>query len=659
MEGSATFKGFDINSMLSGVSKWSPSTLTQTQKLTLSSTYNDPPTAFPAPIPPPIDLPLRPTPQIPALEKLDAVHNNPSSQIILNDGNDLEQQQQAYKKFQQHIKGRVPYAQLASSRLQAAIGLNNTNTFDLPEMPKSTYEPYGLRVPLLAPAPKNGLVWLRKKDSGVNLGRDGGPGGLKAALPLGMDNGIDKETGNGLREFLLAKGKEYGMRKLECRSISFHDFTPDLHTMVYRNVLLGHYAVTGVSDRADVYEVDLPTTNLDSKGNEVKGTQTWIWILIQRPVISIDASEKSTYVAPPTLKAGDGGLVDLDEQNLRTDRNFKIEDNTETSDENEAKLEQNAVPRPPPNFPAPIPLSWVVIAAPLDHVTQHPITADSTSRKPSMAAQFLKKQKRSNKKTGYMECKRADYDFSHAGVPIFEFSSAELFSTPFASFVEEQKGSHKEDNRENPVKIMPIPFLSVENIGPFSQYDQYLPYTPTQFQQVRNLFTQGFQETKGSCPSKPEASEGVGGGVIENGGAGGPSFYRGIWWDTFWREMYHDATRWRDVKRAMARGRCRVVVRWVEWVGGGDEDDSEIDALLECIEKSERSDLIEVLIGKDVGGHGSGGLGDLSGVGVEKEANAVLEDGNAADTGPVKASGTPSSRRRAGGGNGKKVKRKR
>jgi len=67
---------------------------------------------------------------------------------------------------------------------------------------------------------------------------------------------VDKHTGKGLREFLLLKGSECGMRKLECKSVSFHDTTPAMRGG-FRNVLLGHYGCGTGSDRVDCYEVDL------------------------------------------------------------------------------------------------------------------------------------------------------------------------------------------------------------------------------------------------------------------------------------------------------------------------------------------------------------------------------------------------------------------
>jgi hypothetical protein len=79
---------------------------------------------------------------------------------------------------------------------------------------------------------------------------------LSPLSPLNTPN-VDPQTGKGLREWLLSKGKEFGMRKKECRSISFHDFTPDMRNNNWSNKLLGHFVGEGARERVDFYEVDL------------------------------------------------------------------------------------------------------------------------------------------------------------------------------------------------------------------------------------------------------------------------------------------------------------------------------------------------------------------------------------------------------------------
>jgi hypothetical protein len=85
------------------------------------------------------------------------------------------------------------------------------------------------------------------------------PYNLNPLSPLSPLNtpSVDLVTGKGLREWLLSKGKEFGMRKKECRSISFHDFTPDMRNNNWSNKLLGHFVSDGARERVDYYEVDL------------------------------------------------------------------------------------------------------------------------------------------------------------------------------------------------------------------------------------------------------------------------------------------------------------------------------------------------------------------------------------------------------------------
>jgi hypothetical protein len=93
----------------------------------------------------------------------------------------------------------------------------------------------------------------RRRDSGLAFGFS------NPHSPLNSPQ-VDPETGKGLREWLLSKGKEFGMCKKECRSISFHDFTPDMRNNTWSNKLLGHFAVgegREGRERVDYYEVDL------------------------------------------------------------------------------------------------------------------------------------------------------------------------------------------------------------------------------------------------------------------------------------------------------------------------------------------------------------------------------------------------------------------
>lgn len=72
------------------------------------------------------------------------------------------------------------------------------------------------------------------------------------------DPQVNRHTGAGLRAFL-RKQTEFGLvRKRECDSITFCDFTPDMNTDQFNNQMLGHWtAELQKGERIEVYEVEL------------------------------------------------------------------------------------------------------------------------------------------------------------------------------------------------------------------------------------------------------------------------------------------------------------------------------------------------------------------------------------------------------------------
>lgn len=222
------------------------------------------------------DLPLRVKPMLPSLWALDAKNPQPTVFSRTVDGNTMDlpagqpmrnpygkgydaahdesRGKEAMKRLQAHIRERAPYVQLAGSRLQAVTGTRNDMLFDLP-----SDTPLGP-----SPALKQFLRSEDRMDAddgekarstarGKVDGRKGGKVARVLKSPMRMHT-VDKETGRGLREFLLTKGVRH--RKRECKSISFHDLTPEMMTMAYQNVLLGHYEAER-DERIEVYEVDL------------------------------------------------------------------------------------------------------------------------------------------------------------------------------------------------------------------------------------------------------------------------------------------------------------------------------------------------------------------------------------------------------------------
>jgi len=231
--------------------------------------------SFPTPMPRPQNLPLRILSLGPALLKLDALYN-PEDHMNTRDEYSTHnaKSKEGVVAFEEHNKTRMAYVQLASQRLQAATGMSNANTFDLPSdttkrviVPPSLLDGYkpipitpltthnippvsSLKGGPAQEATDGTTRVLCKKDSGISLS------GQTTPVPVGIET-IDRETGKGLREFMLAKGKEHGMRKREAKEISFWDFKTDLKTCERQEEEFVGYDVAEPGDRIDLYEIDL------------------------------------------------------------------------------------------------------------------------------------------------------------------------------------------------------------------------------------------------------------------------------------------------------------------------------------------------------------------------------------------------------------------
>jgi hypothetical protein len=215
----------------------------------------------------------------------------------------------------------------------------------------------------------------------------------------------------------------------------------------------------------------------------------------------------------------------------------------------------HTVPQGPPNLPHPIPTSWVVFACPLSHITTYPDHIDTTqsndtssTSQPNFPFHHTKDGKDKRAKKIH---KRKDYDFSHYGIPIFEFSGGDVFS-----------GAAER-----------LEFLSVEGIGGWDERDEYMPYTDEEYTEVMK--------------EREESFALAGNGTLINDlcGLRGqdeadelPSSNKGLWWKRFYERIYADVRRWKKVRSAMGRGKCRVVVRWVEREA---QPEGEFDMILE------------------------------------------------------------------------------
>ncbi|TGO37783.1 hypothetical protein BHYA_0089g00220 [Botrytis hyacinthi] len=189
---------------------------------------------------------------------------------------------------------------------------------------------------------------------------------------------VNPYTGEGLREYLLSRASMTSSVKRECRSISFHDFTPDLRTGEFRNQLLVHFGVDRISscERVEVVELGLP---------DITGTlHPWLSIFIQRPLVTATSPSPALHSTSPSTTT-------------------------------------------PPNFPSPTPATWLCIAVPISNITAYPIQPDTTLPPSLLETTFSHRQHGLPTKK---IAKRQDYDFSFQGTPIFEFSTRTLFPQP-------------------------------------------------------------------------------------------------------------------------------------------------------------------------------------------------------------------------------------
>ncbi|KAJ8066075.1 hypothetical protein OCU04_005167 [Sclerotinia nivalis] len=329
-------------------------------------------------------------------------------------------------------------------------------------------------------------------------------------MPHFFPSSVNPHTGEGLREYLLTRALLTGSKKRECRSISFHDFTPDVRTGEFRNRLLVHFGVDGISkcDRVEVVELSLP----DKNGI----LHPWLSIFIQRPLLTI--------ISPLN--------------------NFS----TST----------------PPNFPSPTPTTWLCLAVPLANITTYPIQSDTTLPSSLLEETLLKnKYGLPTKKIA----RRQDYDFSFQGIPIFEFSTRELFSptSPSTFPSSSNSNSHSTSHEPSTTNQPPISdFLSISGLPPYDPQDPYLPFPPHISQNPELL--QHFARKYAHAAGVPAEELRTFGEMMEDESGVDVSEElspnEGIWWSAFYRGITRDRIAWERVRRSMGRGRCRVVVRW-------------------------------------------------------------------------------------------------
>ncbi|RDL41152.1 uncharacterized protein BP5553_01131 [Venustampulla echinocandica] len=397
-----------------------------------------PPSVFPEPYPTPTGLPVRLPPHTPEIQALDDVYNqkeHPTLDSIVDEAVD----EMTSLILQQKISDRVPYAQLASSRLQAIMGLRNDYQFELPQTPSVAppEELEGKKSCLVentkgvqssdefkSPCPvKDGIGVKRPfsyfdflepkgeckaatataaatvctmvsspisttvsetnstkvsetisttvSDTAAFITRVNKPDG-----PMEFAKCVDKQTGRGLRSYLLAMGKRYGIRRVECTHLSFHDFRQDPRTKKRKKDAMDIVYREEDGYKIEAYEVDLPTVHTNTETGRIsEGHETWISFMISVPELILNYY----YHAVP------------------------------------AALYSNKK----------LPESWVVFALPLTHCVQYGVvTETSYPKEPVYSAEppLTDPSPSTLSKAKEKEHKRIDFDLSFSGVPIFEFS---------------------------------------------------------------------------------------------------------------------------------------------------------------------------------------------------------------------------------------------
>lgn len=463
----------------------------------------------------------------------------------------------AMKVLEDHIRDRTPFVQASSRRMQAVMGVRNELAFDLPDIKRPT-----AYVPL--PTPPSSL------DAGHSTRTTArNPSTFHFINPLSPLNSpsVDSQTGKGLREWFLSKGKEFGMRKMECRSISFHDFTPDMRNNTWSNKLLGHFTADGARERVDFYEVDLPTATTDpSTGTQIPTTQTWLWFLISRPLLTINA--KNTSTRPPSHnKISHPSSVSNSPQTCHTPSTRPPNSPAQWPTPSLVHPQPNSNYTLPPNFQIPIPTSWLVFACPLENVTAYPEALDTQSSSGTSSFSSRTKFPSSSRKGGKKIYKRRDFDFSHNGLPVFEFNN-----TTGGMF-------NGDDGSELP------PFLEVGGIGPFYSGDEHESLSDAD--REAKIKQSGENEKYWLGP--------------EQGGKKVVSPYKGQWWEVFYEQIAADAARWEGIRAAMSRGKCRVVIRYMEFAEDTNFESDNLAMAIGCEVKG--------LFGLGIGGLDAGACG--------------------------------------------------
>jgi hypothetical protein len=231
-----------------------------------------PPTTFTAKISPP-NVPVRLEPHEPLLDKLEADFRAKGPHPRLGEtSHNLKAHEDAFVILEKHVRDRMPFILAASKRLQAVVGIQNDLPFTLGLENRVSNQPsfnigYDIRNETTGHSAMRSQTVRKHRhlhpdnpcvQATISLNTRLGIRSLD--IDQSMLRYVDTSTGAGLRDYIIMRRMITGSRKRDCRSISFHDFTPDMREGTSKNKLLAHLGVEAGfagAERIECEEIDL------------------------------------------------------------------------------------------------------------------------------------------------------------------------------------------------------------------------------------------------------------------------------------------------------------------------------------------------------------------------------------------------------------------
>jgi hypothetical protein len=211
----------------------------------------------------------------------------------------------------------------------------------------------------------------------------------------------------------------------------------------------------------------------------------------------------------------------------------------------------------PPDLPLPAPKSWLMFAAPIEHVTAHPATKDTLASRTLASRSIFSPYALSNS-SNLRTVLRYDFDFSGIFSPIFEFKpnlgrhnwlasdlSIEELRSKFLGVRGVRAYDPAADTIVSPVHESPVSPTASECVNPKDDPE----YCEEDSKGLKALIA---QERKAHEEKEKHLAE------LQLAMA------RNKWWHEVRDGFAADAKAWQRIREAMARGCCRVVAREVE-----------------------------------------------------------------------------------------------